>query len=79
MTDFLEDFYRGILDGKSIQNVHIPRSDVIYIRSAVKAKYDYDATVQEIEEAILELYDSGEITAPESLIRELRRDRQNAS
>ncbi len=70
----LEEFYKRLADNKDIRSLHIPRSEIFYIRSAVKAKYNYEASLEEIEIAVLELYEGGEIEAPEALIKELRKN-----
>ena len=47
----LEEFYRHLMDG-NLQDLHIPHSDVFYVREAVQAHYGRSFTLQEVERAM---------------------------
>jgi len=47
----LEEFYRHVLDG-TIENLHIPHSDVFYVREAVQNHYGRPCTLKEVEDAM---------------------------
>jgi hypothetical protein len=50
----LEDFYRAFADGNeaSLRRVHIPRSDVFYIRAAIEADTGVRYTLDRVERAM---------------------------
>jgi len=64
----IEEFYAAIADGDSnkLRRVHIPKSDVFYIREALKAKLGQEFTLDHVERAMyLEGYlDSHEVLDP---------------
>lgn len=72
MDTTLEDFYDALINNRDFRKLDIPRSEIFYIRAAVKNKYGYEATLSEIEKIVLEEYEAGNLEAPEDLIRELR-------
>jgi len=47
----LEEFYNHVLDG-NIENLHIPHSDVFYVRKAVEAHYGRPFSLKEVEDAM---------------------------
>ena len=47
----LEEFYRHLMDG-NLQDLHIPHSDVFYVREAVQAHYGRSFTLEEVERAM---------------------------
>ena len=47
----LEEFYRHVMDG-NLENLHIPHSDVFYVREAVQAHYGRSFTLEEVERAM---------------------------
>jgi hypothetical protein len=47
----LEEFYRHLMDG-NLEDLHIPHSDVFYVREAVQAHYGRSFTLQEVERAM---------------------------
>ena len=47
----LEEFYRHVLDG-NLEDLHIPHSDVFYVRAAVEAHYGRKFTLEEVERAM---------------------------
>lgn len=69
----LEEFYKLLLEEKDFRKLHIPRSEIFYIRAAVEAKYGYRADTKEIELTVLDMYEKGELEVPKPLIKELKR------
>lgn len=69
----LDDLYSLLADGKDIRNLHIPRSEIFYLKSAIEAKLGIDVDPYELEMIVLEEWEAGYITAPEPLIKELKR------
>ena len=47
----LDEFYRHVLDG-NIEDLHIPHSDVFYVREAVQAHYGRPFTLEHVEWAM---------------------------
>ena len=47
----LEEFYKHVLDG-NIEDLHIPHSDVFYVREAVQAHYGKPFTLEHVEWAM---------------------------
>jgi hypothetical protein len=47
----LEEFYNHTVRG-SLENLHIPHSDVFYVREAVQAHYGKPFTLKHVEEAM---------------------------
>ena len=47
----LEDFYRAI-HHNALDGLHIPHSDVFYVRQAVEAHYGRKFTLKHVEEAM---------------------------
>jgi hypothetical protein len=47
----LEEFYRHVLDD-NIESLHIPHSDVFYVREAVQNHYGRSFTLKEVEDAM---------------------------
>jgi hypothetical protein len=47
----LEEFYRHVMDG-NLEDLHIPHSDVFYVREAVQAHYGRSFTLEEVERAM---------------------------
>ena len=52
--DVIEEFYDAIADGDSnrLRRVHIPKSDVFYVREALKVKLGQSYTLDHIERAM---------------------------
>ena len=52
--DVIEEFYDAIADGdsKRLRRVHIPKSDVFYVREALKSKLGKSFTLDHIERAM---------------------------
>ena len=48
----LEEFYKHVLDG-NIEDLHIPHSDVFYVREAVQAHYGRPFTLKQVEDAMI--------------------------
>ena len=48
----LEAFYEAILTN-SLDKLHIPHSDVFYVRKAVEAHYGRSFTLREVEDAMI--------------------------
>jgi hypothetical protein len=48
----LEEFYKHVLSGR-LENLHIPHSDVFYVREAVQAHYGRPFTLKHVEEAMI--------------------------
>lgn len=47
----LEEFYKHVLDG-NLEDLHIPHSDVFYVREAVQNHYGRAFTLEEVERAM---------------------------
>jgi hypothetical protein len=47
----LDEFYKHILNG-NIEDLHIPHSDVFYVREAVQAHYGKPFTLEHVEWAM---------------------------
>lgn len=47
----LEEFYSRVFDG-TLEELHIPHSDVYYVREAVQNHYDRKFTLKEVEDAM---------------------------
>ena len=47
----LEEFYRHVING-NIEELHIPHSDVFYVREAVQAHYGRPFTLKHVEDAM---------------------------
>ena len=47
----LTEFYNHLIDGR-LQNLHIPHSDVFYVRNAVEAHYGEPFTLEHVEWAM---------------------------
>ena len=47
----LEEFYRHVLDG-NLEDLHIPHSDVFYVKTAVEAHYGCKFTLEHVEWAM---------------------------
>ena len=52
--DVIEEFYDAIADGDSnrLRRVHIPKSDVFYVREALKVRLGQSYTLDHIERAM---------------------------
>ena len=52
--DVIEEFYDAIADGdsKRLRRVHIPKSDVFYVREALKFRLGKSFTLDHIERAM---------------------------
>ena len=49
--DVLKQFYKHLLDG-NLKNLHIPHSDVFYVKTAVDAHYGESFTLKHVEWAM---------------------------
>jgi hypothetical protein len=47
----LEAFYQAVVDD-TLDQLHIPHSDVFYVRAAVEAHYGRSFTLQHVEESM---------------------------
>ena len=47
----LSEFYRHVMDG-NLEDLHIPHSDVFYVRKAVEAHYGRSFTLEHVEWAM---------------------------
>jgi len=47
----LEEFYKHVVDG-NLEDLHIPHSDVFYVREAVQNHYGRAFTLEEVERAM---------------------------
>lgn len=47
----LNEFYRHVMDG-NLEDLHIPHSDVFYVRKAVEAHYGRSFTLEHVEWAM---------------------------
>lgn len=54
--DPLGEFYRAIAEGNSsrLMRVHIPRSEVFYIRAHLEQKFEREFTLREVEQMLYE-------------------------
>ena len=52
--DVIEEFYDAIADGdsKRLRRVHIPKSDVFYVREALRSRLGKSYTLDHIERAM---------------------------
>ena len=52
--DVIEEFYDAIADGdsKKLRRVHIPKSDVFYVREALKSNLGESYTLDHVERAM---------------------------
>lgn len=52
--DVIEEFYDAIADGdsKRLRRVHIPKSDVFYVREALEARLGQRFTLDHVERAM---------------------------
>jgi len=48
----IEEFYKAVIND-SLDKLHIPHSDVFYVRKAVEAHYGRKFTLKEVEEAMI--------------------------
>ena len=48
----LKEFYSRLVDGKSTKDIHIPHSDVFYVRAAVEAHYGRSFTLEHVERSM---------------------------
>lgn len=49
----LEEFYRNLLDEEDPSRIHIPRSDVFYVREAIRSKTGVLYSLDHVERAML--------------------------
>ena len=47
----LEEFYKHVVNG-TVKDLHIPHSDVFYVREAVQNHYGRPFTLKEVEDAM---------------------------
>lgn len=71
--DVIEEFYDAIADGdsKRLRRVHIPKSDVFYVREALRSKLGKSFTLDHVERA---MYLEGHLTRYEVLDPDRERD-----
>lgn len=52
----LEDFYAALANGDEsrLRRVHIPRSEVFYVKAAVEARYGVSVSLQHVEKVLFE-------------------------
>ena len=69
----LEEFYEAIAsnDSRKIRRVHIPKSDVFYVRNAIEADTGVRYTLDHVERA---MYLEGHLTRYEVLDPDRKRD-----
>ena len=48
----LEEFYKNLLDQEDPSRIHIPRSDVFYVREAIKQRTGESYTLDHVERAM---------------------------
>jgi hypothetical protein len=48
----LEEFYKNLLDEENPERIHIPRSDVFYVRAAIYADTGVQYTLDHVERAM---------------------------
>jgi len=67
--NILEEFYSALVDGNAnrISRIHIPRSDVFYVRAAIEADTGVRYTLDHVERAMyLEgMLDRGDVLDPD--------------
>ena len=68
--DVLKQFYKHLLDG-NLKNLHIPHSDVFYVRTAIEADTGVRYTLDHVERA---MYLEGYLTKYEVLDPDRERD-----
>lgn len=66
----IEEFYAALLDGKA-ERVHIPKSDVFYVRAAIEAKTGTKYSLDRVERA---MYLEGHLEAKDVFEPERKRD-----
>jgi len=49
----LEEFYKNLLDYEDPSRIHIPRSDVFYVREAIRQRTGETYTLDHVERAML--------------------------
>ena len=48
----IEEFYNAVINN-TLNKLHIPHSDVFYVRAAVEAHYGRSFTLKEVEDAMI--------------------------
>ena len=48
----IEEFYNAVISN-NLNKLHIPHSDVFYVRAAVEAHYGRSFTLKEVEDAMI--------------------------
>ena len=48
----IEEFYNAVINN-NLNKLHIPHSDVFYVRAAVEAHYGRSFTLREVEDAMI--------------------------
>ena len=48
----IEEFYNAVINN-NLNKLHIPHSDVFYVRAAVEAHYGRSFTLKELEDAMI--------------------------
>ena len=48
----IEEFYNAVINN-NLYKLHIPHSDVFYVRAAVEAHYGRSFTLKEVEDAMI--------------------------
>ncbi len=48
----IEEFYNSVINN-NLDKLHIPHSDVFYVRAAVEAHYGRSFTLKEVEDAMI--------------------------
>ena len=48
----IEEFYNAVINN-NLNKLHIPHSDVFYVRAAVEAHYGRSFTLKEVEDAMI--------------------------
>ena len=48
----IEEFYNAVINN-NVNKLHIPHSDVFYVRAAVEAHYGRSFTLKEVEDAMI--------------------------
>ena len=48
----IEEFYNAVINN-NLNKLHIPHSDVFYVRAAVEARYGRSFTLKEVEDAMI--------------------------
>ena len=69
----IEEFYSALAEGnvKRFQRIHIPKSDVFYVRAAIEADTGVRYTLDHVERA---MYLEGHLSAAEVLDPERKRE-----